>query len=100
MPPTSLIGRDAEVAAVRALLDPSGRATRLLTLLGAGGVGKTRLALAVTERLVDAFSDGVVIVDLAPLRDAPDQVATRIELGVTTAFHLPTDGAGSYFSML
>jgi len=64
---TPLIGRHQERAALTAFLRDG--ATRLVTLTGPGGVGKTRLALAVAERLVDAFPDGRVFVDLAPLRD-------------------------------
>ncbi|MBW3633718.1 MAG: AAA family ATPase, partial [Chloroflexi bacterium] len=68
-PLTSLVGRDAEVAAaVRLLLDGT---TRLLTLTGPGGVGKTRLALRITEEAAPAFADGSVFVALAAITD-PD----------------------------
>src|SRR4051794_23657991 len=66
-PLTSLIGRDTEVRAVLELLDQE--YPRLLTLTGPGGAGKTRLALAVSARLLDQFADGVYFVDLSALRD-------------------------------
>jgi predicted ATPase len=69
VPPTTLIGRDAEVAFAVAALDPAHSDVRLLTLLGPGGVGKTRLAIATATALGDAFADGVAFVDLSPLRD-------------------------------
>jgi predicted ATPase/DNA-binding SARP family transcriptional activator len=66
-PPTPLIGRQEERAAAAALLaDP---ALRLLTLVGAGGSGKTRLALQIAKDVGDLFPDGAVFVALAPLRD-------------------------------
>ena len=80
-PRTPLIGRAAERAAARAfLLD---EAVPLLTFTGPGGVCKTRLALAVAADVADAFADGVVWVDLAPLGDprlVPATVATALAL--------------------
>ena len=63
---TSFIGREREIAAVRAALD----STRLLTLTGAGGSGKTRLALEVVGREAAATSTQGVWVELAPIHDA------------------------------
>jgi non-specific serine/threonine protein kinase len=101
-PLTPLIGREREIAALCDLLrDPSRRAeqacppiaeqpVRLLTLIGPGGSGKTRLALAVAARLQDAFSDGVAFVSLAAIRD-PDLVPSAIAqaLGVREAAEQP-----------
>ncbi|GHO91144.1 hypothetical protein KSF_011920 [Reticulibacter mediterranei] len=67
-PLTSFIGREPEIAAASALLTyPQ---VRLLTLTGTGGVGKTRLALAIAARMYNVFPDGVSFVSLADLRDA------------------------------
>jgi predicted ATPase/DNA-binding SARP family transcriptional activator len=67
VPPTPLIGRAGELAAARALL--AGSDVRLVTLSGAGGAGKTRLALQVAWDLRGRFADGAAFVALAPLRD-------------------------------
>jgi predicted ATPase/class 3 adenylate cyclase len=62
---TTLVGREAEIAHVSAMIEREG--ARLVTLTGPGGTGKTRLALAVAAEALDAFPDGVWFVDLAPL---------------------------------
>jgi predicted ATPase/class 3 adenylate cyclase len=62
---SSFVGRKREVAEVRELLGRS----RLLTLTGMGGLGKTRLALQVAAEAMDAYPDGVWQVELAPLND-------------------------------
>ncbi|MFN8674875.1 MAG: LuxR C-terminal-related transcriptional regulator [Thermomicrobiales bacterium] len=66
-PLTSLIGRDADIAAVSNLLVADG--LRLITLTGPGGVGKTRLALSVAASITEAFVDSVAFVELAPVTE-------------------------------
>ena len=76
---TSFVGREQEIAQLEELVT----AHRLVTLTGAGGAGKTRLAIEVASRLVDAFSDGVWLVDLAALSDphlVPNAVAQAFAL--------------------
>jgi predicted ATPase/DNA-binding CsgD family transcriptional regulator/DNA-binding XRE family transcriptional regulator len=73
IPPSSFIGREQELDEVRRLL----RSTRLLTITGAGGSGKTRLALEAARASADDYADGVALVLLAPLTDA-DQVGPAI----------------------
>lgn len=63
---TPFFGREEDVAAVSEFVET----VSLLTLTGPGGIGKTRLALEVAERMAHRFRDGVRFVDLAPLRDA------------------------------
>jgi predicted ATPase/DNA-binding CsgD family transcriptional regulator len=70
---SNFIGREAELAAVRALVAGS----RLVTLTGAGGAGKTRLGLQVAAGLLDGAGDGVWFADLAPLGDQ-DLVAVTV----------------------
>jgi predicted ATPase/class 3 adenylate cyclase len=68
--PSEFVGRDAQLATVRDLLDASG--VRLVTLTGPGGIGKTRLALQGVAEQIDRFEDGVFFVDLSAVRDAAD----------------------------
>src|SRR6266581_1332644 len=88
VPLTSFLGREREVAAVAALLRQT--SVRLVTLIGTGGVGKTRLALQVAAEGGDTFADGVCFVPLAPVSD-PEQVLPAIakSLGLWEALDRP-----------
>ncbi|MBI4213361.1 MAG: adenylate/guanylate cyclase domain-containing protein [Chloroflexi bacterium] len=70
---TSFIGREREVAEGRRLLED----TRLLTLTGPGGTGKTRLSLQIAAEISDQFADGTFFVPLAPVSD-PDMVPAAV----------------------
>ncbi|HEV2439551.1 MAG TPA: NB-ARC domain-containing protein [bacterium] len=79
VPLTSFVGREREIAEVHRLL----RGTRLLTLTGAGGCGKSRLAVEAAGRVLGDFPDGVWVVELAALADSgliPDTVASALGL--------------------
>lgn len=79
---TSFVGREREIAQVRRALG----GTRLLTLTGAGGCGKTRLALQVADELLWAYPHGIWFVDLAALADpalTPRAVAAALSLQTT-----------------
>jgi predicted ATPase/DNA-binding SARP family transcriptional activator len=84
--PTSFVGRTRELAELASLLaDPS---VRLVTILGPGGIGKTRFALAAASAQMAAYAEGVWFVDMAPVegKDQPaNPLATRLidELGLS-----------------
>jgi predicted ATPase len=73
-PLTELVGRSTELAAVESLVrDP---AVRLVTLVGSGGIGKSRLAIAAASNVSADFPAGVCFVDLAPVHDETAVLAT------------------------
>jgi len=83
-PLTTFVGREEEIDQARALLRRP--MTRLVTITGPGGVGKSRLALEVATGLLDIFADGIFVVSLAPLRDAalvPSAIAQALALKAT-----------------
>jgi non-specific serine/threonine protein kinase len=82
---TGFVGRQAELAQVMALLD----ATRLVTVTGPGGVGKTRVALRAADRVKARFADGAFFIELSALRD-PELLASTI----AAALGLPETSAG------
>jgi predicted ATPase/class 3 adenylate cyclase len=79
---TSFIGRDREIAEVKRLLTR----TRLVTLTGPGGSGKTRLALQAASEVLSAYPDGVWLVELATLTD-PDLVRSAVATAVGVREH-------------
>jgi predicted ATPase/class 3 adenylate cyclase len=83
---TSFIGREKEVADVKRLLAN----THLLTLIGPGGTGKTRLSLQVASEVLHAYPHGVWLIELAPISD-PSLVsaATLAALGLPAEVHHP-----------
>jgi predicted ATPase len=96
VPPTAIVGREAEAAALRELLVDPG--VRLVTLVGPGGIGKTRLALEVATELAEQEGggfDGVWFVDLAPVTD-PGQVP----VAVAAALGVRPEGSGPVLDLL
>ena len=98
LPATPFVGRDESSHQVGALLGQPD--IRLLTLTGAGGIGKTRLALHVAETVASRFADGAFFVDCAAVRDpalVPGAIAHAIELHVPGG--QPVEAAlGDYFA--
>lgn len=85
---TRLVGRQVDISTVKSLLSES----RLVTLIGAGGIGKTRLALEVARQTAEDYPDGAWFVDLAPLQNAqlvPSVVLASLGL-VGQAMRTPT----------
>jgi predicted ATPase/class 3 adenylate cyclase len=84
---TSFVGRDRDMADLRELL----RAHRLVTLTGAAGCGKTRLALQVAADVLDGYSEGGVwLVDLAPLAD-PELVTQAVAVALAVRENAPAE---------
>ncbi|MEV8215066.1 DUF4062 domain-containing protein [Leifsonia sp. NPDC077715] len=89
VPLTRLVGREDDIAAVRRMLDEG---ARLVTVLGPGGIGKTRLAIAAAGDMAAHFPDGSVFVDLAPVHDSAGLTrALARALGVRDTGDAPLD---------
>jgi predicted ATPase/DNA-binding SARP family transcriptional activator len=79
LPTTSLVGRESELSAICTEIHPG----RLVSLVGTGGIGKTRLAIEAAQRRAEAFGEGAAFVDLVPCaRDADVTPAIAAALGL------------------
>lgn len=91
--PTPFVGRRREMAEIQGLLNDPG--CRLLTLLGPGGIGKTRLALQVAAELAEAsppsYQHGVFLVSLAPFETA-DAAVSAVAEALGYSFHADAEG--------
>ena len=81
---TTFVGRQSELLQIARLLDQQD--TRMVTIHAPGGMGKTQLAMAVAERQLRHFADGVYFISLAPLR-SPDDIVTAIAEHIGFSFH-------------
>jgi predicted ATPase len=93
---SSFVGRDRELAELKALL----HGTRVLTLAGPGGVGKTRLALELARAAQLSYPEGAALVELAPLDDArlvPDAVAAALDVHALAGQNL-VDAVGEFLA--
>jgi len=93
---TTFVGRQAELSAAADLLE----GTRILTLTGPGGTGKTRMSIALATMVADRFPDGVYFVALEPVRDpmlVPSRIAAAVgvaEIGSRTVLELLIEWLG------
>jgi predicted ATPase/DNA-binding SARP family transcriptional activator len=94
-PTNTLIGRDGEVTLISALL----QSQRCLTLVGAGGIGKTRLAIEIAQSFETEFSDGVWFVDLAVVKSGSD-VATAVAAAIRVSAGIHGNPLGALVSWL
>ncbi len=95
-PPTAFVGREAELSELATLINDE--SIRLITLLGTGGIGKTRIAIETASRHQTEFRDGIYYVPLAPLT-TPDHIVTTIADNINFTFggsDSPTDELLSY----
>lgn len=81
------VGREAERRAIHTWLDEP--TTRLVTLLGMGGVGKSRLALEVARERLHRYPDGVWLAELADVKPGALDQATCLAVAIAAALHLP-----------
>ncbi len=91
--PTALIGRELDIqAGIQALLSTN---VRLVTITGPGGVGKTRLSIALAEAVQLSFPDGIVFVSLAELREPALLASTILQ-----AIRIPLSSSQNHVSQL
>lgn len=95
--PTAFLGREDELVEITKLLENS--SCRLLTIIGPGGIGKTRLAIQTAAEKIEDFADGVYFIPLAPLSSA-DSLISSIAKALNFSFYSQGDEKGQLLNFL
>ncbi len=101
LPPSTFIGREDEILEVRRLLLETGSEVRLVSLVGPGGVGKTRLSMQIAAGMISSFPDGVYFVDLSAVTsDSSGSAREQVIYTISNSLKInqPREGASAVYA--